>query len=216
MKKRKWPFVLAGLAAVFVLLIVALWFIGEGEPVSQPDAEDAVDVYGDVQTPQAEPTSPPAEQPTLPPAAAEDSGGYLPYPFSTKDVYGNAVTEETLGEKELFFIHFWGTWCPPCVAEMPDLASLSQQYSDRVGFLGLLDDFDNTKGAKKILENAGVPDSFIMIDAYISGVSELLSMCNTGYVPTTVILDIDGNTIGEPLIGAYGTSYADILDSLLD
>lgn len=31
-------------------------------------------------------------------------------------------------------INFWGTWCPPCRAEMPDLNALNEKYRDNEDF----------------------------------------------------------------------------------
>ena len=146
----------------------------------------------------------------------DPSAGAFPYVFAAEDLYGNPVTEKALGEKRLFFVHYWATWCPPCVAEMPDLAGLAKDYRNDVGFLALLGDYDsNIDGAKKITESAGVPDSFIMVDANLPDFEELLSMVSSGYVPTTVILGTNGDMVGSQLIGAYGTGYAELLDILL-
>ena len=138
----------------------------------------------------------------------------FPYSFTARDLYGNAVNERTLGEKKVFFVHLWGTWCPPCLYEMPDLARIAQEYGDRVGFIGLLDDYDsNLNGAISIVESYGIPNSFIMVDAYEPSVRPLLDLVTTGYVPTTVFLvlgEVDG-----PYIGAYGDGYIEIIERLL-
>ena len=145
---------------------------------------------------------------------ASASGGF-PFAFSAYDLYENSVTEASLGEKEIYFVHYWGTWCPPCVEEMPDIAEVAKQYSDRVGFIGLLDDYSsNRQGAINIKESAGV--DFITVDAAAQGLENVLAMLQTGYVPTTVILDRNGDIIGEAIIGAYGAEYARFLDAALD
>jgi len=175
-------------------------------------------------TPDIEPEESPAESttetPPVDPAqddadASELEWGIFPFSFTARDLYGNIVTEESIGEKQLFFVHIWGTWCGPCVNEMPELAALAIEYGDRVGFIGLLDDFSsNPEGAKSIKESAGVPDSFITVDAWLEEVSEINALVLSGSFPTTVIIAPDGRQT-EQIIGAYGAAYADIIDMIL-
>ena len=40
----------------------------------------------------------------------------------------------TQSEGKVVLINFWATWCPPCVAEMPELQELYDAYGDRVDF----------------------------------------------------------------------------------
>jgi len=125
------------------------------------------------------------------------------------------VTEQSLGEKEVFFVHFWATWCGPCINEMPEIAKVVEKYGDRVGFIALLDDYSTaTAAAIRITESSGV--SFTMVDARLPDFKTLLGMVQSGYVPTSIIIDSDGKVIGGQIIGAYGGGYGDFIDAALD
>ena len=124
----------------------------------------------------------------------------FPFDFSAEDLHGNQVTAESLGDKELFFVYFWTTWCPSCVAAIPGLATLAEEYSGRVGFLSLLGDFETAGDtAIRITDNAGA--SFITVDARHNDLQPLMDLLNSGFVPTSIILDRDGNAVGGQIVG---------------
>ncbi|EMR03321.1 TlpA family protein disulfide reductase [Cesiribacter andamanensis] len=61
-----------------------------------------------------------AAEPNAPaPAAAEVAGSG----FQMVDLEGNTVAFESLRGK-VIFLNIWATWCPPCVAEMPNIQRL--------------------------------------------------------------------------------------------
>ena len=155
----------------------------------------------------------PAE--TAAPAVA--NGFIFPYTFTATDLYGNTVTEQSWGEKELFFVHYWATWCGPCVGEMPELAKIANIYDDRVGFIALLDDYSSAKASViQITEGAAIPSTFIMVDANTKELRTLLQMADSGYVPTTILINRNGNMVGGQIIGALGNEYGRLIENALD
>jgi len=55
-----------------------------------------------------------------------------PFPFALKltDFEGKPVSTDDLKGK-VVIVDFWGTWCPPCRAELPVLAGLYEKYKDK-------------------------------------------------------------------------------------
>lgn len=39
------------------------------------------------------------------------------------------VIEHTSSKDTLYIINFWATWCPPCVAELPEFNALQKRYA---------------------------------------------------------------------------------------
>jgi len=43
-------------------------------------------------------------------------------------------------KKRVVLVNFWATWCPPCIAEMPSLQKLYDDYKDKADFLFVTSD----------------------------------------------------------------------------
>ncbi len=50
-------------------------------------------------------------------------------PFTLTDINGVAFSSDSLSGK-ILAINFWGTWCGPCVVEMPEFQKFHEQYRD--------------------------------------------------------------------------------------
>jgi thiol-disulfide isomerase/thioredoxin len=63
---------------------------------------------------------------------------------------------------ELLVVHYWGTWCAPCEAELPDLLTLIKRYEGRPGVKFLLVAVnDEVVKIKKHLKTLALPKSSI-------------------------------------------------------
>ena len=55
------------------------------------------------------------------------------YQWRLVDLEGSNINFKQ-SEGKVTLVNFWATWCPPCVAEMPSLQNLYDEYGDAVDF----------------------------------------------------------------------------------
>lgn len=105
------------------------------------------------------------------------------YNFELQDVNGEIVHFEEL-KGEVVFLNFWATWCPPCIAEMPDINKLFGQTS-KVRFVMISLDQDRQK-AKDFVQEKGFDFPIYFLN------SRLPSTYNINAIPTTYVLSKEG------------------------
>lgn len=124
--------------------------------------------------------------------------------FETTDLAGNPVTNDIFAGKDLTVVNVWGTYCGPCINEMPDLAAWSESMPENVQLIGIvcdlatLDDADTLETANTICEATGA-------NIYPSLVANqtLTPLLQTVVgVPTTFFVDGSGKLVGNPIVGA--------------
>ena len=47
--------------------------------------------------------------------------------FTAQDLDGNTVDESIFADYEVTMVNLWGTFCGPCLQEMPDLGEISDE-----------------------------------------------------------------------------------------
>jgi thiol-disulfide isomerase/thioredoxin len=67
--------------------------------------------------------------------------------FRLEDLQSNqgTITAAQLRQGGPTVVNFWGSWCPPCVEEMPALQAVHQELGSKVRFVGI--DEEDTRGA---------------------------------------------------------------------
>ena len=81
----------------------------------------------------------------VPEGAACKGEGAANFDFTLKDPAGASVKLADYKGK-VVLLNFWGTWCPPCRKEIPDLIAAQEQYRDK-GFVILGVAFEDTAEA---------------------------------------------------------------------
>jgi thiol-disulfide isomerase/thioredoxin len=127
------------------------------------------------------------------PAAATPDGAAAAFwqmSFPTPD--GGTVAAASLRGQPLL-LNFWGTWCPPCVKEMPDLDAFAKEHAAQ-GWrvLGLA--VDNPKAVREFLVRAPVGYTIGLAGFEGSDLAKQLGNGQTGQagLPFTVAFDRNG------------------------
>jgi len=131
------------------------------------------------------------------------------------DYEGNEL-KNVFANKKLTVLNLWGTFCGPCIDEMPELQKLSEEYADKnvqvIGYAVDVEDDTYKEDAKSILEQTGATFDQIMSKGEIK---ELIGS-KFDYVPATLFVDENGKVLSTMIPG--GTTYEDlerIVDKLL-
>ena len=124
--------------------------------------------------------------------------------FKGKDLDGNDVDDSLFAKNKVTVVNFWFSGCKPCVGELSKLNELNEKLKEMGGeVVGInTDTLDNNeagiKEAKEILKAQGASYKNLTFDSN-STVGKYAG--NIMAFPTTVLVDKDGNIVGEPFMG---------------
>ena len=113
------------------------------------------------------------------------------------DLENNIFTIQDFKGKNLF-INYWATWCNPCLAEMPYMAELYENYKDEEDIIFLylsrekLETIKNYKPKDESLQQLPIY-KIITDDEFFA----------TSGIPTTFIINSDGEVIVKDLGSAF-------------
>lgn len=125
----------------------------------------------------------------------EEPAGFSPaFSFTTTDRSGETITEQIFAEHALTILNFWEPWCRPCVAEMPFMEKLAQENED-ILILGIYATPNAEDDVDTVLEYTGATYP-------MAHYTTEFSFLQTGYVPTTVVVDRSGKIVYGPVAGA--------------
>ena len=182
--------------------------VEESEPVEEPAvSEEPVESEEPVVS---EESVEPEELPV-----SESDGGAQGYFTTTDLINGNEVTQQIFTNADITVVNAWGTFCGPCIKEMPYLGELAAEYdSSQVQFIGIpMDASDpaNKDYAITLINDTGANYTHLYLN------DELFDWGFTDiqYVPTTVFVNREGEII-DTVIGARSKEeWKQLIDSKL-
>ncbi|MEQ8216700.1 MAG: TlpA disulfide reductase family protein [Arenibacter sp.] len=87
----------------------------------------------------------------------------------------------------VILVNFWATWCPPCVAEMPSMQDLYNDYGDKVTFMFVTS--DDRQKVENFLKRKNLD-----LPVYYPA-SETPETLKSKLLPTTYIINKEGNIV---------------------
>jgi cytochrome c biogenesis protein CcmG/thiol:disulfide interchange protein DsbE len=166
-----------GISAVALLVVFAavIWLM-----TSQPSRVTVIDgpaggvpvIKGLVQTSEAQ---------------APAKGAFAPDFMWTDSNNQNVALSSFRGDKPVF-VNFWGTWCPPCRAEMPTMESFYQKHKDEIQMIGVsMGPRDDPATVLNFVKDANYSWKFVHDGDY-----KIAEKYQVGSVPSSYFIDRTG------------------------
>ena len=121
--------------------------------------------------------------------------------FTSYTQSGEEITQSIFENADITMVNIWGTFCNPCIEEMPYLAEISKEYELKgLQVVGIISDViePNDATAQEIINLTGADYTHIVLseDLYNNFLYQIQS------IPTTIFVDKNGNWVGDVVIGA--------------
>ncbi len=151
---------------------------------------------GDSNTDGTNPSEKPEESYEIGTQVGQKLPSYFVEIFDENGLSGECIDPSALGKVTV--INFWGTWCPPCVGELPEFSEVATEYKDRATIVAIHSVQNFKTGAVSHIRN-NFADSDIIFAAdedrgegniYFDECYETFG--GNGYYPYTIIIDENG------------------------
>jgi len=108
-------------------------------------------------------------------------------------------------------VNFWATWCGPCRKEIPDFIEVYKKYEEKgLEIIGISLDRDGWAKVKPFVKANNISYPIVVDDANVAP-----SFGKIEFIPTTFIVDKNGNIVDEHVGGMSKTQLEAKLKPLL-
>ncbi len=106
-------------------------------------------------------------------------------------------------------LNFWASWCPACVAELPDFEAVSNEVLEGVTFIGMNVLPDDREAADRMISQSGVDYQLARDEG-----GELYTSFGAIAMPTTVFIAEDGTVLEVHSGALFEQDLQDLLGEL--
>ena len=101
------------------------------------------------------------------------------------DLAGDAVDVTMYTRGKPLVVNIWGSWCPPCMQELPGFVELSRRLEGRVQFIGLAAQSPQAD-VVSVVQRLGIPYPIVRID------DDTSRRWHAETLPSTYLVDTKG------------------------
>ncbi|MDO5980353.1 redoxin family protein [Flavivirga spongiicola] len=191
--------------------LAALWYLENMIMTEQIDDDTAIALYQKASPNLTSTETYKAISSRIEGIEATKEGMLVPSIKSTSTIDGSEFDIFSLRGKYVL-IDFWGTWCGPCVEEMPKVKSFQEKYKDQLVVLGI-NSGDTKKRVVKFLKNNDYQWQQLMSDK-ANTPDNFVNRFNVKGFPTKFIIDPEGKIVKRYL--GSGEDTFSLLEELLN
>jgi thiol-disulfide isomerase/thioredoxin len=115
------------------------------------------------------------------------------------DIHQQHVSLSGFRGKKYVLLHFWATWCSPCVAELPGLKILSKNYSsENLQFISIAHRSTNDADFQSAIEK------YAMDWIHIYDDEKLFDLFGNQATPRICLIDRDGKMVYDSFDFPHG------------
>ena len=127
--------------------------------------------------------------------------------FTLTDLEGNQVSLSDF-KGNIVVLNFWATWCPPCIAEIPDFVKVFNEFKDKdVQFIGVSNEDISTLKSFAADYNINYP---ILVDD-----KNIMEIWGIRAIPTTFVFDRDGQIVFKNVGMMTGEQIRNVIENIL-
>ena len=104
--------------------------------------------------------------------------------FKLNDFYGKPHDLESF-KGQVVLLHFWASWCPPCLPELPQWVELAKRLSSKKVKLVTVSIDRTWKEAQRVLPSRNLPENFVSL---IDTEGEIPEIFGTFQFPETYLI----------------------------